>query len=994
VPNVVEVVITARNAAHGVLKEVEAEGQSLKTSLVNTGLVGGAAVAAIGAISIKMAGDYQNATARLVTSAGEQQSNLNLVRQGMLKMASEVGFSATELAKGMYTVESAGFHGAAGLTVLKAAAQGAKDENADLAHVANAVTDILVDYHLKADQAANVTSQMVKAVSYGKTNFDNFSVSLANILPLASAVHLKFADVAGVEAEMTAHGMTAQRASQNIANAIRSLEGPTSKQVGAFMKAGASVEELNQHLSQQGLAGTLQWISQLAMQGHDKIGTTYAGALRELMGTATGMNVALMTTGENAKSTQEAIKGIAGASADAKGNVEGFSLIQKTLKFQLDAVGSAVTTLLIELGTQLLPVVTAVAKAFAEHASVLGDVAMVILPLVGAIGILAAIIKTVEIATKTWTFAQAAFNLVMDANPIILVGLAIVGLVAAFIVLWNKSADFRNFWKTLWKDIVDAAQAAWKWLDGNVLKPIEHGIQSLWDSLTKWWKSYGGEIEQLWHNLWSTVTDTLSVAWAFIRPLIQTNWAIILVVFKTAIGIIEPLWSAFWDNMIAIFKLAWTVMVAALQVTWTTIIDILKIVWDIIVGVFQVWLDLMTGHWSKAMHDIEDIGIQVWHSISDIFRAQWDFLKDLFRAGVSFIVNVFLNMVGIVIHGAANMLGWVPGVGGKLRAAAQQFDRFKDGVNNALNGITRHVAVNVTAQFLQQTQPGHVGRKGFASGGMFRGQGTGTSDSNLIWASDGEYIVNSSSSQKHRALLESINADRFASGGVVGLDLLARYRDNATVAAERAIMNNIGSLAAIGGGGGGGGGAARWASTILTALAMLGQSAGWLGTVESRMNRESGGDPMVVNKWDANWLAGTPSVSLMQVIGPTFRAYAGPFRNTGPFLYGVSVNPLANTYAGLNYALHRYGSLAALARPGGYDSGGWLPTGLSMAYNGTGQPERVLAPGQSHSASGGDAIKIELCGSTEAQAIFLQLIRKIVRTNGNGNVQVLFAGHA
>lgn len=139
-----------------------------------------------------------------------------------------------------------------------------------------------------------------------------------------------------------------------------------------------------------------------------------------------------------------------------------------------------------------------------------------------------------------------------------------------------------------------------------------------------------------------------------------------------------------------------------------------------------------------------------------------------------------------------------------------------------------------------------------------------------------------------------------------------------------------------------GAGVAQWASVITQALGMLGQSPGWLGTVERRMNQESGGNPNIVNKWDSNWKAGTPSVGLMQVIGPTFRSNAGPFGATGPFSYGTSVNPLANTYAGLRYALHRYGSLSALNRPGGYDSGGLLQPGATMAVNRTGRPERVL----------------------------------------------------
>ena len=123
---------------------------------------------------------------------------------------------------------------------------------------------------------------------------------------------------------------------------------------------------------------------------------------------------------------------------------------------------------------------------------------------------------------------------------------------------------------------------------------------------------------------------------------------------------------------------------------------------------------------------------------------------------------------------------------------------------------------------------------------------------------------------------------------------------------------------ATGGGGGSpgaAGGAKRWTSVILTALRMLGQSASWLPTVLSRMNRESGGNPRAINLWDSNAKAGYPSQGLMQTIPGTFAAYAGPLRGRGIY------DPLANTYAGLNYAIHRYGSLAALNRPGGYAEG-------------------------------------------------------------------------
>jgi hypothetical protein len=138
---------------------------------------------------------------------------------------------------------------------------------------------------------------------------------------------------------------------------------------------------------------------------------------------------------------------------------------------------------------------------------------------------------------------------------------------------------------------------------------------------------------------------------------------------------------------------------------------------------------------------------------------------------------------------------------------------------------------------------------------------------------------------------------------------------------------------------------AQWTATILHEAQ---SAAAWA----RRIMFESGGNWSAVNRVDSNWLAGHPSVGGAQVIRRTFAAYAGPYRNVGPFLYGVSIHPYANSYAGGNYAQHQYGSLAAVdprVRPIGYakgglvmDQGGWLQPGWNPpTYNGTGRLEPV-----------------------------------------------------
>lgn len=187
---------------------------------------------------------------------------------------------------------------------------------------------------------------------------------------------------------------------------------------------------------------------------------------------------------------------------------------------------------------------------------------------------------------------------------------------------------------------------------------------------------------------------------------------------------------------------------------------------------------------------------------------------------------------------------------------------------------------------------------------------------------------------------------RFA-GNVVGSD----GASIAGLAADGVKAFAVRQLAAVATGpaatGAGGGGVARWRGVVNQALAMISQPAGLADTTLRRMNQESGGSPTSVNRSDVNWRLGHPSVGLMQVIRGTYEAYKDPRRDVGPYAYGVSEDPLGNILASMHYAIGRYGSLpAAYNRPGGYDAGGLLPPGATVAVNSTGRPEAVLTERQ------------------------------------------------
>ncbi|WP_308012931.1 phage tail tape measure protein [Mycobacterium intracellulare] len=230
----------------------------------------------------KKAGDFQASQERLVASAGETTQNLKAVSDGILQLAGQVGYSAQDLMNNMYSVEKAGFRGADGVNVIKAAAQGAKSENAELGEVLNGLTTSMNDFGYKSDQAADVMSKMVAATSMAKTNFQDFSGSLHSAEPLIANIgksqglngdqmHHLMADLYGLGAQMTQTGDSAQHAFQLIGHAASKLLGPTAAMRSMMGSLGLDAQDVTDHLGERGVTGTLQLLQQ-ALQAHTKDG--------------------------------------------------------------------------------------------------------------------------------------------------------------------------------------------------------------------------------------------------------------------------------------------------------------------------------------------------------------------------------------------------------------------------------------------------------------------------------------------------------------------------------------------------------------------------------------------------------------------------------------------------------------------------------------------------------------------------------------------------
>lgn len=115
----------------------------------------------------------------------------------------------------------------------------------------------------------------------------------------------------------------------------------------------------------------------------------------------------------------------------------------------------------------------------------------------------------------------------------------------------------------------------------------------------------------------------------------------------------------------------------------------------------------------------------------------------------------------------------------------------------------------------------------------------------------------------------------------------------------------------------GGAKAAAWTPVLLTALKMNGLPVSLLDNWIRQVQSESGGNPNAVQQiTDINSRNGNLARGLLQVIPPTFAAYRSRALPNNIF------NPLANAYAAMNYARHRYRNLEAVIGHGhGYARG-------------------------------------------------------------------------
>ena len=116
--------------------------------------------------------------------------------------------------------------------------------------------------------------------------------------------------------------------------------------------------------------------------------------------------------------------------------------------------------------------------------------------------------------TKAWAASQTILNLVMNANPLGIVIIAVAALVAGIILAYRHSETFRNIVTAAWNGIKVAIGAVWSWIS-----------TTLWPGIKAVFKGIGAVVNWLWKNImvpaWNGIKSAIKTVWNFIKPILD-----------------------------------------------------------------------------------------------------------------------------------------------------------------------------------------------------------------------------------------------------------------------------------------------------------------------------------------------------------------------------------------------------------------------------------------------------------------------------------------
>lgn len=676
----------------------------------------GAFVAA-GTAAIKLGADFEQSAAKASTLFGDVAVDTDNLNKKMLELSSSTGVAATELNEALYSALSAGIPATEDMSeaigILEGSTKLAKAGFTDIDTALSATAKTLNAYGLETTEAERIQGILIQTQNKGITTVGELGATLAQVTPTAAAFNVSFENVGAALATMTAQGTPTAQATTQLNSLIAELGKQGTIASNNLMKAAEGTKYAGMSFSEMTSSGaSLGDILSLIEEEAERNGVSIV----DMFSSIEAGKAALSITSGEAQTFNSNLE----AMADTSGLVdEAYGKVTQTLSSQTSILIESFKNLGIAIGTggDVDMAIQNLSTSFGNFASValpvVGQVVSglfgafmnlptPILVVVGALGSLAAGITAYNTvatissaitaakaaveageATTLWgaVAAQIGLNTAMLASPITWVVAGIAALVAAFVILWNKSEGFRNFWIGLWEAIKTAVAPVVEW--------IKEAFSTAWDYIKAVWE----QVQPYFSAIWEGIKAVFSVVADVLGAFFETAWTAIKAVWDVVTGY----FSAIWDTIAGIFSVVASVLSGNWSDAWEAIKGIVNTwanffsgVWESIKSVFSAVGSWFTGIFSAAWNGVKN----AWSGTSAFFGNVWNGITNVFSSVTSWFSSTFTSAWNGVKNAFSSVTSFFTGVWSKIKNAFKTGDMRTIGKNivqglwNGINDMT------------------------------------------------------------------------------------------------------------------------------------------------------------------------------------------------------------------------------------------------------------------------------------------------------------------
>lgn len=430
-----------------------------------------AAIVGIGIEGYRLTNEFDKQMNQVSVVTGESLKQLEGVRHSILNMAGDVGFGPAKLAEAMAHIAKIDLPGVDRLKLLKDAADGASVGLADVVETTDTLAGA-IKVHMPglANDTRVAMGQLISAAQTGNMSLSDFNLAMGTgILPTAKNYGLTLTDITGALSIFTDEHMQGSSAMAQLATSFHFLTGATKTGEDALKRIGLSGLTLAQEMRgprglQTALADLKSHLDAFSSDPSkqtmmlDKILPGGRGRiLRVLMNQLDNYGAKM---DQQAKQTNNFDENVAKTHETATWRLHAaWAGLQSELINVADAYKGPLTSALVGI----MGGITAFVGFVADHKTTTEIFVGLILGLAAAFVTYKFAVWGAAAATALWEGAMTAvafvtliaevgsladafvlLSLAMDANPIGIIAIAIVALIAFLVVLYHKWNWFHN----------------------------------------------------------------------------------------------------------------------------------------------------------------------------------------------------------------------------------------------------------------------------------------------------------------------------------------------------------------------------------------------------------------------------------------------------------------------------------------------------------------------------------------------------------------------